>query len=43
MPVPAAIEEVGGGHDEEVLRFQVAMEDEPVEQEHDREKYGEFQ
>lgn len=33
-PIPEAIEKVGGGHDEEVLRFQVPVENEPVEQEH---------
>jgi len=34
-PVPPAVEDVGDCHDEKVLPFHVAVEHEPVQQEHD--------
>ena len=41
-PVPPSVEDVGHHHDEEVLQFQVLLEDEPIEQKHDRQEDGEF-
>ena len=41
-PIPPSVEDVGYHHDEEVLQLKVLVENEPIEQEHYRQKDGEL-
>ena len=42
LPVPPSIKDVGRHKNDQVLLFQVPIEDEPIEQKHYLEEKGEF-